>query len=258
MANLELGTLIYTLARVESVGEVQQVAARGALGKPPVPVRHLQLVGPEASLTLSLWASLATSPSSEALQGKVISLRGARVREYQGQRNLSLSPPYFYVVDPEEPGVTALVTWMKGQDSARELREQEELHKSVGELDQDPGSTTPASAPEGQSQSQSQSQGQSQGQGQGQGQSQGQGKGEDQDQGSIMTQVSLTLSFSICTDLSLQPDVQSSLTTQPSIPIKTVKLSREQATEIKNVLFKANKASIAEKNLIIAFIGGSR
>ena len=102
MGITEIGTKVYTEGVVQEVGEIQLVASRGPPGKPRVAVRQLTLADKGFSMTLSLWGPLAALSTHDDLKGRIISVREALVREYQGIKNLSLSPPGSYLIKGPE------------------------------------------------------------------------------------------------------------------------------------------------------------
>ena len=111
VATKEVGTLVYTVGVVLEEGKVMERPSRGPPGSPPVNLKELQIATPATTLTLSLWGPLANMSPGEALQGRVLAVNRARVREFQGVKNLSLSPPGYYEVDQNNAEVKALASW---------------------------------------------------------------------------------------------------------------------------------------------------
>ena len=93
--------MVHTLGYVDLVGPIQQ--PRGKT------LREITLVAPGgASISLTVWAKMATGFDSDR---RVLAVRGARVKEYQGVRELSLLTTGTIAVEPEEAGVEEMVAW---------------------------------------------------------------------------------------------------------------------------------------------------
>ena len=71
-------------------------------------LREIVLAAPGATVVLTLWGEVATSFTAE---GKILALKLAKVRTYDGIKNLSLPSHGSYEVEPDVPEVRNLMTW---------------------------------------------------------------------------------------------------------------------------------------------------
>ena len=103
MDSLEIGTTIHTVALVQELDNcVVGVTSKGK----NFSRRDVHLSSPEATITMTVWGLEAEK--FDALS-RVVAIRGARIKEFQGRKYLTLSGTY--VVEPDEPRVVEIKAW---------------------------------------------------------------------------------------------------------------------------------------------------
>ena len=101
MSALKLGSVVHTLGYVSEVGPIQRHQGKT--------LREITLTGPGgASISLTLWAKMAVNFTA---RHRVLAVRGARLKEYEGVAELSLLTTGTYEVEPKEAGVQEMVAW---------------------------------------------------------------------------------------------------------------------------------------------------
>ena len=101
----DAGTTVHTMGLVVDGGCLREVSCRGQL----LVQRDVTLASSECNISLTLWGKVATDFSSEK---KVIVVSRAKVKVYQGVRNLSLPTSGSYEVEPRGVrGVEELILW---------------------------------------------------------------------------------------------------------------------------------------------------
>jgi len=110
VAELDEGAVVDVMGWVQDPGSATTFESRKS-GR-EVTKREVVLADTTGSLVLTLWAEKAKEFSSE---GKVIAVRGAKVQEFQGVKNIQTSFGGSYEVEPNVEGVAELVAWGKEQ-----------------------------------------------------------------------------------------------------------------------------------------------
>ena len=110
VAELDEGAVVDVMGWVQDPGSATTFESRKS-GR-EVTKREVVLADTTGTLVLTLWAEKAKEFSSE---GKVIAVRGAKVQEFQGVKNIQTSFGGSYEVEPNVEGVAELVAWGKEQ-----------------------------------------------------------------------------------------------------------------------------------------------
>ena len=114
---MEPGTVVFTLGFVSEVEPVKQSVTE--TGGKPYTLRVVKLVAPDhlgrsVSVPLTLWGRKAILFCG---QGRVLAVRRAKVKTFEGVTELSLTHTGTIEVGPKEPGVEELEAWGKEQEN---------------------------------------------------------------------------------------------------------------------------------------------
>ena len=113
VASLDEGAVVDVIGWVQDQGSASTFESRKS-GR-EVTKREVVLADTTGTLVLTLWAEKAKEFKSA---GKVIAVRGAKVQEFQGVKNIQTSFGGSYEVEPKVEGLAELVEWGQRQTPA--------------------------------------------------------------------------------------------------------------------------------------------
>ena len=113
VAKLDEGAVVDVIGWVQDQGSASTFESRKS-GR-EVTKREVVLADTTGTLVLTLWAEKAKEFKSA---GKVIAVRGAKVQEFQGVKNIQTSFGGSYEVEPKVEGLAELVEWGQRQTPA--------------------------------------------------------------------------------------------------------------------------------------------
>ena len=113
VASLDEGAVVDVIGWVQDQGSASTFESRKS-GR-EVTKREVVLADTTGTLVLTLWAEKAKEFKSA---GKVIAVRGAKVQEFQGVKNIQTSFGGSYEVEPKVEGLAELVEWAQRQTPA--------------------------------------------------------------------------------------------------------------------------------------------
>ena len=113
VASLDEGAVVDVIGWVQDQGSASTFESRKS-GR-EVTKREVVLADTTGTLVLTLWAEKAKDFKSA---GKVIAVRGAKVQEFQGVKNIQTSFGGSYEVEPKVEGLAELVEWGQRQTPA--------------------------------------------------------------------------------------------------------------------------------------------
>ena len=113
VATLDEGAVVDVIGWVQDQGSASTFESRKS-GR-EVTKREVVLADTTGTLVLTLWAEKAKDFKSA---GKVIAVRGAKVQEFQGVKNIQTSFGGSYEVEPKVEGLAELVEWGQRQTPA--------------------------------------------------------------------------------------------------------------------------------------------
>ena len=113
VATLDEGAVVDVIGWVQDQGSASTFESRKS-GR-EVTKREVVLADTTGTLVLTLWAEKAKEFKSA---GKVIAVRGAKVQEFQGVKNIQTSFGGSYEVEPKVEGLAELVEWGQRQTPA--------------------------------------------------------------------------------------------------------------------------------------------
>ena len=113
VATLDEGAVVDVIGWVQDQGSASTFESRKS-GR-EVTKREVVLADTTGTLVLTLWAEKAKEFKSA---GKVIAVRGAKVQEFQGVKNIQTSFGGSYEVEPKVEGLAELVEWAQRQTPA--------------------------------------------------------------------------------------------------------------------------------------------
>ena len=113
VASLDEGAVVDVIGWVQDQGSASTFESRKS-GR-EVTKREVVLADTTGTLVLTLWAEKAKEFKSA---GKVIAVRGAKVQEFQGVKNIQTSFGGSYEVEPKVEGLAELVEWGERQTPA--------------------------------------------------------------------------------------------------------------------------------------------
>ena len=124
---METGNVVFTLGFVSEVEPVKQSVTETS-GR-PYTLRVVKLVAPDhlgrcVCVSLTLWGRKAILFNG---RGRVLAVRGAKVKEYEGVKELSLTHTGTVEVGPKEAGVEEMEAWGKEQEAWGKKEQTEEV-----------------------------------------------------------------------------------------------------------------------------------